>query len=104
MEPKTPEQRDADHRKAVKISYELCDQFIIESVNFFVDESPIFDSIRSLRKTKFQWVNLEHGNSRDAKKAMTKDIDNIVSLLLDISEGRARCAERICNSFEHAGE
>ena len=101
---KTPEQREADHQKAVKTSYELQDQFIIESVNFFADESQIFDSIRSLRKMKFQWMNLEPGNNQESKNAILKDINNIVSLLIDISEGRARCTEAICNSFEQAGE
>jgi hypothetical protein len=101
---KTPEQRETDHQEAVKTSYELCNQFINESVNFFVDESEIFDSIRSLRKMKFQWMNLETGNNQTAKNAILKDINNIVSLLIDISEGRARCTEAICNSFEHAGE
>lgn len=101
---KASDQRDVEHQKAVKESYELCNQFIIESVNFFVDESQIFDSIRSLRKMKFQWMNLETGNNQVSKNAILKDINNIVSLLIDISEGRARCTEAICNSFEHSGE
>lgn len=94
----------AEQLKAIKLSYEIQESFIIDSVNFFADDNDIHSVIKSFQRLKFEWSNPDEPNSTDGKKTFLSDLHAIETLLCDIAESRAKCTQLICDSYEQALE
>lgn len=91
-----------EQRKAVKLSYEIHDSFIIDSVNFLADDNDVYSVIKSFQRLKFEWSSPDKPNSQDGMKLFLSDLHAIETLLTDIAEARAKGIQLILKSYEQA--
>lgn len=98
MKNSTPEKRATELQKAIGEGYETYESYLVETVNSFVEENNVYDVMRSLRKMRAQWSGIEPMDNKSNRNGMLQAIDSIESLLIDISEGRARLTDLLCKS------
>lgn len=80
----------------------ISESFIIDSVDAFVDEYDVYQTIRSLRRIKSDWTSSEAKENKDCKESIMSDIHGIETLLIDLAEGNAKRNQLLLSSYEQA--
>jgi len=77
-----------------KQAVEILRSFVMESVDSFVEEHDIYDSIRSFQRLRFEM------SQKNPEKPSCKAMDALAELLIDIAESRAKYNQLILDSYE----